>query len=88
EQHKNGRVRFLDLSSAQDFECHSAVSGKRIPWPDGKMQNDEGKVRFSYPTHMHTAEFARGPDEFLYAVEPLMRVCQASIETGNPICWC
>jgi len=28
------------------------------------------------------------PAEFAYVVEPLRRVCQVSVETGNPVVWC
>ena len=82
-----GGVELVDIDTGQRLESPTAVPGRQIPWPDGRMQNDEGKVRTSYPRRLRVEERAISTAEFAYAVEPLEEVFRAAVMTGNPVCW-
>lgn len=88
DNNESGRVKYFDKNTELAFVCNTAVSGGAIPWPNGNMQNDEGKFRFTYPKNMYTEWRERKPSDYQYLVEPLMRICKAAIEMGNPIRWC
>jgi len=88
ERHEPGRVRYVDLASGTQFECRTALPGQTIPWPDGRTQNDRGQARFAYPRRMVTEQRSRRPQDYVGILEPLRTICNASIETGNPIRWC
>jgi hypothetical protein len=79
-------IEFLDLESGQKFRCHQRVF-HIAPWPDGRMQDDEGELCVSYPARLHVTRRERRALEFEYIVLPLRRLCQAAVETGNPIRW-
>jgi hypothetical protein len=81
-------VRYSDLESAARFECRSAVSGEPIPWPDGRMQDDDHRFRFRYPRRLHVAAQIQTADDFEYVLGPLDRIFRAAVETGNPVRWC
>ena len=83
-----GRVAFLDLDSGRTFECRTAVSGHEIPWPDGRMQDDRGKVRLDHPPELHVESRPERASDYEYAAEPLAKVFRASVATGNPVRWC
>ncbi|MEZ6070030.1 MAG: hypothetical protein R3C10_07060 [Pirellulales bacterium] len=82
------RVLYTDLDSGATFECSVAVSGQQIPWDDGSLQNDEGRVRFDYPIELHVEPRESLADDFDYVVTPLENVFRASTITGNPVRWC
>jgi len=84
----DGRVQLSDLDSGAIYVGTIAVSGDFIPWPDGRMQDNEGRYRSDYPKEFRVDVREVGPSHFAYAVEPLMRVFQASVTTGNPVRWC
>ena len=86
--HQGGKVEYFNADSEDRFICSAAISGKQIPWPDGSMENDAGQVRLEYPQVMHVEARPVESDHYAYIVEPLISVCEASIETGNPIVWC
>lgn len=87
-QQKTGEDALLltDQRSGHSFRSPVGVS-KDIPWPDGRMQNDQGRMNLGYPTHLHVERRRRTPDTFNHIVRPLRSVLQASIETGNPVQW-
>lgn len=87
EAHEHGRVRFVDRVTGVALECRTSISGGAIPWPDGRMTNDQGKARFRHPARMYTARGERRPDDHREVIAALRRVCLASAETGNPIRW-
>jgi hypothetical protein len=83
-----GRVEFMDLDTSEKFVCETAVRGNAIPWPGGRMQDDEGRWRSEYPSEFHVEIRNVNPSDFDYILEPLIKVFQASVEIGNPVRWC
>ena len=81
------QVEYLNLDTGERFLCHTAVAGKAIPWPDGRMENDEGRRRFEYPKELHVEIRKVLPGDFAYILEPLGKVFRAAVETGNPVRW-
>ncbi|CAN98707.1 MULTISPECIES: hypothetical protein [Sorangium] len=88
EAHEGGRVLLRDLDTGREFESRVAVPGGCIPWPDGRMQDDRGRVRSAYPRSFHVAQRALGVADFEQILGSLRRVFEASVATGNPVCWC
>lgn len=89
-----GLRKLLKKSAAEfvDIESGKRVRGRQVlfqvsPWPDGKMQDDEGKFHIVYPARIHVSKRERRPSEFEYIILPLRRLCEAAVETGNPIRW-
>lgn len=80
-------VRFEDLDTGRTFEGRIAVSGKAIPWPDGRMQDDQGRYRFDRPAVLHVEVRAERSTDYEYILGPLERAFRASVETGNPVRW-
>src|SRR5262249_32909009 len=72
-------VRFEDLDTGRTFECRIAVSGKAIPWTDGRMQDDKGRYRFEDPSELHVEVGAERSTDYEYIVEPLIKVFRASV---------
>jgi hypothetical protein len=83
----HGPVELVDVDTGRRLECPTAVPGRQIPWPDGRLQNDEGKVRTSYPRRLRVEERAISTAEFDYALRPLEEVFRTAVEIGNPVCW-
>jgi hypothetical protein len=88
ESYRPGKVEFVDLETGLQFVGRTAVSGKQVPWPDGRMENDKGQCRFEYPRLLHVERRGRTAADFAYIVDPLTRVLQAAVKTGNPVRWC
>lgn len=42
----------------------------------------------NYPRRLRVQNSPVTPDQFAYILNPLTRVLQASVETGNPVVWC
>jgi hypothetical protein len=83
-----GRVEFRDLDTMQTLVCPIVVPGCPKPWADGRIQNDRGEVRFNPSDGFHVELRMLDPTHFDYAVNPLARVFEASVATGNPVRWC
>jgi hypothetical protein len=79
-------AEFVDFESGKTFRSRQGLFNI-LPWPDGRKQNDEGKFHVGYPTRMHVGKRERKVSEFDHIVGPLRRLCQAAVETGNPIRW-
>ncbi|WP_026414174.1 hypothetical protein [Actinomadura oligospora] len=47
-----------------------------------------GEQDGAYPQRLNVVERPLSGTYFDYAVEPLRRVCEASVRTGNPVVWC
>jgi hypothetical protein len=88
ENHRGGAVEYTDLPSGKQVVFRAAVSGKEIPWPDGRMTNDRGQVRLEYPRFLHVERRKVTAAHFAYVLEPLTEIFEASVEIGNPITWC
>lgn len=77
-------VEFIDLEKGESIHCRHGVL--RISnWPDGRLQDDRGRLHFEYPARLHVTTRQRYPSEFEYILGPLRRICEAAVETGNPI---
>ncbi len=48
----------------------------------------EWKRAYETPRYVHVAERRVDARDFAYILEPLTRIFQASVETGNPVRWC
>jgi hypothetical protein len=88
ERSGRGRVRYVDLSTGSSFVCRTAVPGRPIPWPDGRMQDDAGRCRSEYPRSMRVELRKANSADYAYIVDALTEVLTASVEIGNPVVWC
>ena len=52
------------------------------------MENDKGQIRHEYPRLMHLARRKITADRFVYILEPLTVIFEASVAVGNPVHWC
>jgi len=82
-----GRVLFQSLDGRRSFECRLAVPGRQIPWPDGRMQDDQGRCNFDHPAQLHVDLHPERSSDYEYILRPLEIVFRASVETGNPVRW-
>lgn len=87
EDSGDGRIEFIDLDTQRRIETHTAIPGKEIPWPDGRMRNDEGRFRLDYPQHIRVEERPLTPADFAPITTALRHVLQAAVDTGNPVRW-
>jgi hypothetical protein len=83
-----GPVELVDLDSGARVSCSTPVPGRSIPWPDGRMVDDRGRVRTSYPRRMRVEPRTVTPATFDGIVSALESILRAAIETGNPVRWC
>jgi hypothetical protein len=88
EAHEDGQVIFVDVDTQANSTCSFAISGHQIAWQDGRLENDKGKIRCSYPRALHVQERNTTPQDFDYILQPLTRIFRAAVETGNPVRWC
>jgi hypothetical protein len=83
---KRSVAEFVDIETGNKIRCHRGVFRIRR-WADGMMQDDQGMLQTDYPARLHVSKRERQASEFKYIVSPLRKLCEASIETGNPIRW-
>ena len=83
----DGDVEYVDLDGGKRFVGRIAVTGREIPWPDGRMEDDRGRSRFEHPVRLHVEERQRSAADFAYIVEPLRAVFRAAVAVGNPVYW-
>lgn len=91
ERHSGGRVEFRNVETGEAFTCTTAVSGNPIAWPDGRMQDDKGRIRCAYPRRLAVRSRLVGLAEdssSAYVIGALTRIFRASVETNNPVRWC
>jgi len=81
-------VMFRSCDGRQSLICDLPVSGDFIPWSNGEMEDEHGRMRFHRPRFLHFEQRERTRQEYDYIVQPLRVLCEAAIATGNPICWC
>jgi hypothetical protein len=63
----------------------------RFGYVDGMLVDGDQRVEWDFeplPPRLRVETRLVGPAEFAYIVEPLRKVCQVSVETGNPVVWC
>lgn len=80
------RIRLTDEISGRRFVSPIGAC-KLVPWPDGRSQNDQGRVNSVYPPRVAVESRIREAGEFDYILRPLASVFRASVETGNPVQW-
>jgi hypothetical protein len=84
----SGRVQFTDIVTGTVFIARAVVLERPIPWPDGRMENDKRQIRSERLEEFHVEIRDQISADFKYILEPLTRVFQASVATGNPVRWC
>jgi hypothetical protein len=83
-----GQVEFRDLDTMQAYVCPIVVHGSPVPWPDGRVQNDKGEMRFEHSEGFHVERRKTEPSDFEHVLTSLTKVFEASTVTGNPVRWC
>jgi hypothetical protein len=83
----DGRVTLVDVDSGRRFDCKTPIPGKEIPWPDGRIRDDEGRFRLEYPRLINVEEHTLKGSDFESILRPLTMVLEASVTTGNPVRW-
>lgn len=79
-------VDYVNLDSGRTFRCDVPITDGEIPWPDGRLSDDEGRGRYRYPREMRV-ERRDGAVRSARFMARLEALCLASIDTGNPIWW-
>ena len=77
ELHDSGLVEYVNLDTGTLFRCNTAVSGRQIPWPNGKMEDTTGRVRTEYPRMLEVVVRERTAANYAYIIDPLKRVFTA-----------
>src|SRR5882724_11934797 len=72
-------VEFLDVETGRSIRCDHPVS-IWIPWPDGRMQNENGQFNLSYPAAFQVIQRPRKVSDYNYVTGQLRKVCRASVE--------
>jgi hypothetical protein len=72
------QVEYVDLESGRSFVCNT---------PFGKAFTGEDGLPRMYLQFFQIEQRPLSENRFAYILEPLKRVCKASIETNNPIRW-
>ncbi len=72
------QVEYVDLETGRSFVCNT---------PFGKWYNGEDGVPRMYLQHFHIEDRPAESGRFAYVTDPLRRVLQASVRTGNPVRW-
>ncbi len=85
---RDGKVELANLDTGETFACTTAIPGKTVPWPDGRRQDDQGRVCTSYPNHLSVEVRSRDAGYFAYILAPLRTVFAAAVDIGNPVRWC
>lgn len=80
-------AELVDLDSGVCLTVALRIHGAAIPWPDGRMQDDQGRWRFSEPARMHVAPHEQTAASFDFILGSLRTVFTASVETSNPVRW-
>ncbi len=80
------RNRWTNLDSGEIFETAWDLSIP-APWPDGNLQNEQGKCYFRLVETARWRERPMTPLDLDYIIAPLTRLFEASVEIGNPVCW-
>ncbi|HEY6971885.1 MAG TPA: hypothetical protein VJA94_21920 [Candidatus Angelobacter sp.] len=76
-----------------EFKLTDMQSGRSIVTPLGlcrylpEKSPVTGKQKVTYPKRFVVRRRALSSTDFLYILEPLRKIFQASLETGNPVCW-
>lgn len=84
----HGKVELTNLDTGETFVTTTAIPGGTVPWPDGREQDDQGRVCTFYPEHLSVEARSRTADYFEHILKSLRVVFAASVETGNPVRWC
>jgi len=73
-------VEYFDADNEDRFVCQTPISTY-------VLHAETGKLEPSHPQIIHVETRKVDASDY-YAVGALERICQASVETGNPVIWC
>jgi hypothetical protein len=77
-------VDFIDCDTGIRLPVHMAIEYEVAnPDANGRMRKSRKQ-----PHELRVGIRQATPSDFSYIVGCLTRLCEASVETGNPICWC
>jgi hypothetical protein len=79
-------VEITDLELGDTYRGRASVD-RVAPWPDGRTQDDSGRVNFVLVPEVRVVRRDVVAADFAYIVDALRRLFEASIETGNPVHW-
>jgi hypothetical protein len=80
-------VRLRCLDSGQESPPIRPVSGEQIPWPDGRMEDDDRRCRFAHPRRVRLTSRGLTVEDFDFILGALRRLFEASLATGDPVRW-
>ncbi|APR87986.1 hypothetical protein A7982_13335 [Minicystis rosea] len=80
-------VRLRCLDSGQESPPIASITGRQIPWPDGRMEDDGGRCRFACPQRLGVIRRGLTVADFDFILGALRRLFEASSVTGNPVRW-
>lgn len=83
----SGETRFRCLDSGAFAIARIAVA-MLSDAPDRETRGRDWRPDFRYPKRLHVEHQAILPSDFAYILDPLAELCEAAIQTGNPIRWC
>ncbi len=81
-------AELVDLDTGARLTIALRIHGHEIPWPDGRMQDDQERWRFSEPERMHVARHEQSAADFQRVLTSLRAVFTASVDNSNPVRWC
>jgi hypothetical protein len=87
DQRLPGRVLYTDIETGRTFECKTPIPGGEIPWPDGRMRDDEERFRLHYPRQVAMQIQPVTPEYFAPLLDQIDAILQISEATGNPVRW-
>jgi hypothetical protein len=79
-------VEFVDLESGSTVRCANPIL-RFVTWPDGGIQNENGQFNVQHPQELHLASRKVTAKDHEYVAGNLRKICEAAVETGNPIRW-
>jgi hypothetical protein len=72
-------VEYYDPDTEARFRCMTTITGAATV--------SEGEMKFDHPRLLHVEARPHTAADFEYILFPLKLLCEASVETGNPVIW-
>lgn len=72
-------VEFYDPDTEARFRCMTTISGAATV--------SDGEMKFDNPRLLHVEARPHTAADFEYILHPLKLLCEAAVETGNPVVW-
>jgi hypothetical protein len=79
-------VDFINLDTGLRYACAEPMV-KIIYGPNGALQHTDGQTHLGFPLRMHVTKRKRTASDYDHFVRDLRVICEAAIQTGNPILW-